>query len=388
MTILRRFALAAAVLAAATLLLEIGARTADRLRGEPYDSAARRDRIERIGRSLDEPSSGAVGGNPGHLLQPYLAWEDADTERRLAEEAPYYASPEAKAAFDVVVLGGSEAAVLGRAGAEALAKSLGRGREVRVHAYALEGYKQPQPLMALLLLLSMGHEPDLVLELDGLDDAIVGWSNGRSGIHPLHPSIARWSKSSGGARSDWELAELFHETHVARERTRAFAGWILSSGLWRSALLEPIAAHRLESLSGQVAACAERAARYLAARPRESELDGPRFPKGDDGIADTIARGWEEASISMQALCARRGIGFVHLLEPAPRENGGSPNEAVASVYPRLRAALARLRGRGIRCLDASELFRGEGFRDAEGRPTARGCEALARAAAEAIGIR
>src|SRR5262249_14005582 len=225
---LRRAALAAAVLAAAAVLLEIGARAADRLRGEPFDATARRDRIEEIGRSLVAPAA-PTSPDPGQLLQPYLAWEDRDTEKRLAEEATEYA----KAAYDVVVLGGSEAAVLGRAGADALRASLRRDpslrdREIRVHAYALEGYKQPQPLMALLLLLSMGHEPDLVLELDGLDDANVGWSNGRSGIHPLHPSIARWSKSSGGARSDWELADLFHETHAARARARAFAAWILS----------------------------------------------------------------------------------------------------------------------------------------------------------------
>jgi hypothetical protein len=379
--VLRLLALSAALLLAAAALLEIGVRAADRLRGDPFDATSSRQRIEGIGRSL-VGTAAPVGRDPGQLLQPYLAWEDADTERRLAEEAREYA----KSAFDVVVLGGSEAAVLGRAGAEALRESLRRDpslrdREIRVHAYALEGYKQPQPLMELLLLLSMGHEPDLVLELDGLDDANLGWSNGRSGIHPLHPSIERWSKSSGGARSDWELAELFHETHAARARARSLAGWIVSSGIWRSALLGPIAERRLESLRGELAACEARAASYLATRPREAELDGPRFPKDDAGIAETIARGWEEASVSMHALCTRRGIGFVHVLEPAPH---GTPSDAVANVYPRLRSALPRLRGRGIPCIDASELFREEGLRDKEGKPTSRGCEVLAGAIADA----
>jgi hypothetical protein len=378
-------ALIAAVLAAAAVILEMGTRVADRLRGQPFDAAASRDRIEGIGRSFDAPAP-AFGGDSEHLLEPYLAWVDADMEKRLAEEAGEYARADAKAAFHVIVLGGSEAAVLGREGAEALRASLRRDpslrdREVRIHAYALEGYKQPQPLMALLVLLAMGHEPDLVLELDGLDDAVLGWSNGRSGVHPLHPSVARWSKSSGGARSDWELADLFHQTHLAREKARSLAGRILSSGIWRSALLEPLAARRLESLRGAVAACEARAAGYLATRPREAELDGPRFPKDDAGIADTIARGWEEASVSMHALCARRGIEFVHVLEPMPDQ---SPSEAVVRVYPRLREAATRLRGRGVRCLDASQLFRGEGLRDADGKPTARGCEVLAGAAADA----
>ena len=345
-----------AVVAAAAVLAEVGVRVVDRLRGRPYDAERTRATVDEICRSLaprvEAEEATQVPGK--RLLQPYVAWQDADMEERFADDAAYYATPAAQAAFDVLVLGGAEAARLGREGAAALATAL-RGdprvgeREVRVHAYALEGFKQPQGLMALAMLLSLGHEPDLVIELDGRDDALLGWSNAKEGTHPLHPSIAHWASASNGMRSDWELVERLYAAQVSRERARAFGERLLAPGVLESAVLAHAGGRRLARLRADAVAAEARVAEYLASRPKEAELGGPRYAKDDGAVAATIADAWAEASIEMHALCAARAIDFVHVLEPEPAGSAGA-----APVYARMRDAVPRIRARGVLFLDTS----------------------------------
>jgi hypothetical protein len=344
------------VVAAAAVLAEVGVRVVDRLRGRPYDAERTRATVDEICRSLaprvEAEEATQVPGK--RLLQPYVAWQDADMEERFADDAAYYATPAAQAAFDVLVLGGAEAARLGREGAAALAAAL-RGdprvgdREVRVHAYALEGFKQPQGLMALAMLLSLGHEPDLVIELDGRDDALLGWSNAKEGTHPLHPSIAHWASASNGMRSDWELVERLYAAQVSRERARAFGERLLAPGVLESAVLAHAGGRRLARLRADAVAAEARVAEYLAQRPKEAELGGPRYAKDDASVAATIADAWAEASIEMHALCAARAIDFVHVLEPEPAGSAGA-----APVYARMRDAVPRIRARGVLFLDTS----------------------------------
>jgi hypothetical protein len=270
----------------------------------------------------------------------------------MIDDAEAYAREDAKAAFDVLLVGGTAASELGAR--PALAEKLradprARNRELRLHVYAEPGFKEPQPMILLGCLFSFGHEPDLVVALDGRDEARIGARNAASRAHPLFPSIEHWARASRGMRTDWELAVRIHEVKAARDAARKFGERALALGLDRSAFLGHFALGRLAGLRERALREGRELEAYVAGRPRDAELEGPRFDAGAESVATTIAGGWERAVRQMHALCAARGIPFLEVLEPIPDSEDGRAVEE-------LRAAAARLDASGITVEDASRL--------------------------------
>jgi hypothetical protein len=88
----------------------------------------------------------------------------------------------------------------------------------------------------------------------------------------------------------------------------------------------------------------------------------------------------------MRAMCASRGIAYLHVLEPA----GPGAGAGVERVHPQLREAGKRLAERGIAFLDGASVLgdrAGELF-DGAGRLGDRGFEILAESAARALPVR
>ena len=82
---------------------------------------------------------------------------------------------------------------------------------------------------------------------------------------------------------------------------------------------------------------------------------------------------WVESSRSLQALCASRGVFYLHALQPTLLDEGSKPvtpeerefmnpdeflAKGVRLGYPRLRAAAERLAQLGIPFVDCSDAFR------------------------------
>jgi hypothetical protein len=222
-------------------------------------------------------------------------------------------------------------------------------------------------MILLGCLFSFGHEPDLVLAVDGRDEARIGARNAASGTHPLFPSVEDWARASRGMRTDWALVERIHELEAARGAARAFGERLLALEVDRSAFLGHFALGRLAALRERSLREGRDLLAFVARRPRDAELEGPRFDAGAEAVAGTIARGWERAAALLNALCAARGIGFLQFLEPIP---AAEETRAVEE----LRAAAARLRASGVPVEDLSRLPT-----DGDGEP------ALAEAIAAAL---
>jgi hypothetical protein len=331
--------------------LEIGARIYDRMRGNPWDAESSRAATRRLCDALALESSALPEAGEHEplaretkMLQPYVGWELPSTQMRIAGDVEYYRGA-GRETFDVCVLGGSAANAL----ADALAQDPGlRGRSVRVHDYACDGYKQPQTSKLLGWLLALGHRPDAVVEIDGAGEAALDRDNARAGTHPGYPSIAAWNDAAGGMRSDWEMVDRLHDTREARDRTRAFGEWFLDSGLWRSCFLDHLGSMRLRTLDAARLAARRRLEDYVRDRPESEELRGPAFGHGEAEIDDAIVSTWERATQSISAMCAARDIPFLLVLAPA-----GADEDRVA---PRLRAAAGKLSGPGARFLDLSAM--------------------------------
>jgi len=376
------------VVAVATLVgAELGSRLLDRLRGRPWDGEARRAEIEAAcevlsrrafipGRHQDREDAG--NDSSMAILSPYSGWEHMRTHPNLAAELAHYQSAEGKTAYDVCVLGGSVAQSFAQVGGPRLAAELRKdprfaGRDVRVHDDACAGYKQPQPLMVLAYLLARGHEPDAVIEIDGFNEAALGWSNRELGANPAYPFLPNWARATNGLEADPGMLEDLHEVVASQKRASAFGERFLASGLWRSSVLGHAGELRLAKLREDYVSAYKRYTEGLKSRPQREEVKGPRIEGDDERTIEMLVRSWEESSISMSALCEQRGILYLHVLQPALPDPGTKPLtageiergqadpswiEGVQKLYPRLREAGERLAGRGIAFFDATGVLR------------------------------
>lgn len=347
----RRLVLLVAFVVVAAVGAEVGTRIYDRLRGRTFDPEGSRAAIRHLCDALALESSvvpeavrNEAGAREPKLLSPFVGWELASTQMRIAADIEYYRAPK-RETYDLCVLGGSSAGAV----ADAIAKDEGlRAKHVRVHDYSVAGYKEPQMSMLLAWLLALGHRPDAVVEIDGQDEVLLPEANAAAGTHPGYPSIAAWGDAAGGMRSDWEMVERLHATRAARDRTRAFGEWLLDSGLWRSCLLQHLAELRLSALDDERLEARTRLEEYVRTRPEDVELRGPAFDSGSPAVEDAIVSTWESASRSLAAMCAARGIPFVLVLAPA---EPGAPDAAAS-----LRTAGEMVTGPTSRFLDLSEL--------------------------------
>lgn len=366
---------------------ELGSRLLDRLRGRPWDAEVRRAAVEETCRVLSRRTY-IPGGHQDLdlagadssmiILSPYSGWEHLRTHPSLAAELAHYRSPEGEAAYDICILGGSVAQSFAQVGGRHLVERLREDprfadRDVRVHDDACAGYKQPQPLMVLAYLFARGHEPDAVIEIDGFNEAALGWGNARLGANSAYPFLPNWARATNGLELDPQTLEDLHDVRASQTRASEFGEWFLASGWWRSSFLGHAGSLRLEHLRQEYVAAFRRYAEGLRSRPQWMEVKGPRIGGDDERTIEALVRSWEESSISMQGLCERRGVLYLHVLQPALPDPGTKPLtateierggadpswiEGVVKLYPRLREAGGRLTGRGIAFFDATGVLR------------------------------
>jgi hypothetical protein len=390
---MRRILIALAVLVLGAGALELGARLVDRARGSPWDAEESKAEVASLLAALSAPwvppgAPPAGAENDADAgLQPFTGWQPAEVQARIADDLDAYERPDSSAIYDVCLLGGSGAAAFADEAGQGFLETLARdprlaGREIRLHPYGIEGTKQPQAERLLAYLLSLGHRPDAVIEIDGLDEAGIGWSNAMQGTSPLYPSAEIWARLTQGLRFDWDMVELLHELEEARSEAKASCERHLRLRLWRSCVLDHAGSHLLDWQLRRVEAAEAAIRAYVAQRAREAELRGPRTSTEPEALAATIVSAWEEASVDMHALCESRGIAYLHVLEPEPVEGGGGKPRSSAGVElvrPRLRDAGERLKARGIAFLDGDSAL---------GDRSAASAAGLAEAAARALPVR
>jgi hypothetical protein len=374
------------------LVLEGGYRLVLRAQGAAHSASARKSAYEgNLGWILrphgqlalgtadlgeDAPDIGGTQ-NIGTVLSPYLGVDQSALLADYLPRAEYFAGPEAEQNFDVLVLGGSVAAILVQHASEALAAAFAAdprlaGREVRVHGQARPGFKAPQTSILCNLLFQLGWRPDLVVLLDGFNEVAMGNENRVMGGHPLYPSIVVWTHLA--PETDLRKADIDQlvELRLAEQSSRRLLEATLRLGLYRSAL----ASRLMDALLSRPAARHTRALQALEpsgdAEGLPLALRGPPPPADVEVGLAAILRIWVESSTSLAAACDARGIPFVHVLQPTLYDVGAkpiTPNEArsgrispawkegVIAGYPRLREQGQELRRRGVQFFDGSRLF-------------------------------
>jgi hypothetical protein len=250
-----------------------------------------------------------------------------------------------------------------------------RGRRLVPLSVAHGGYKQPQSLLALAYLLSLGAKLDAVLLIDGFNEiALPPLENVPRSVFPFFPrgwdyrvadlDLATETRALLGeaaflVRRRSELARFVQASRLRHSRTLLLAWWLADR--W---IATELSQRRLD-LAG------ERTRDQL-----EYVATGPRWPLRDQAsMYRDLVSVWKESSFEMQALCDAYGIRFYHLLQPNQHVPGSKPLTAeeralarmigspwaqhVQKSYPLLQEAGRELRAAGVRFHDLTRIFSG-----------------------------
>ena len=433
----RRRVLGCAALAVATLVFAELAAYAGlwALHGRPTGLGelrqARHDRAE-TGGEADTDGEAEVVADAGDLaavlrhggyevLQPYLGFvwtpeADLADHRFLSAfeidrygflvdpgDRPADGAPEP---VEVGIFGGSVANILHLAGRRTFQRVLGEDPEIAergvvLRNYALPGYKQPQQLMTLAWLRSLGQGPDVVVNLDGFNEiALPPTENVPYGTHPLYPRT--WTPRLEGLpdlESQRAAGEVSYLRQQRREVARSFERPLLGhSAVWN--LLWTSRDRRLEAAGG---AAEERLA--AASGGQGSYVShGPAYAATDERMYADLVTAWSATSHAMRAISEDAGLSYHHFLQPNQYLAGSKPlsreeqtlyvtpghayGEQVIAAYPLLIEAGARLQADGVAFHDLTQLFADEErtvYSDDCCHLNAYGNRLMARAVAEAI---
>jgi hypothetical protein len=382
---LKKLAAIGVALVLGLLMAEVAARMWCRSQGQPYDALATARELRNLVSPMDALSTHTIGqGSPqgirSPVLNPYYASED-DHDR--GGVFAYFQNDARPDDYRVLLTGGSVAAFFTMTETEAISHELGRdprlaGRRVVVLNGAEASHKQPQQLNRLALLVSMGHHVDLVVDLNGFNEMAFGVENGLAGRNPAWPTPPSWGLIVAGVTTGSpERMDLMVELWCLRNEAHETLRNVLKHGLQRSCALGQLALGRLRSLSAKRLELQQRLAQLDSsaadARMRH-QVGGPDFDSSLPALLDASERVWTESSRSMRALCESRGIGYLHVLQPALFDEGAKPISAEEKKIvnpspawlvgarvglPRLRAAGAMLAAEGEHFLDASRIFEG-----------------------------
>jgi hypothetical protein len=274
--------------------------------------------------------------------------------------------------FQIGIFGGSAAQWFALQAGDYLADLLDevpelRGRPIKVLNFALASHKQPQSLAVLAYALAVGQRFDLVVTIDGFNEAALGSINAGEGVETSLPAVTM-SKgfetiltaptSDRAVRYLGEIAEARSSVNRAQARYRR-ARLAVSAVLWK--LRRDRARARLESLAADPPAWDSEGVLYTSAR---------YAPEKDPAL--TIADQWAASSRAMAALAKSSGAEYLHTLQPnqyfgsrrfSAEERSvaiaeASPyRQAVQEIYPQLLDRGEALQRDGVQFLDATSLF-------------------------------
>lgn len=275
----------------------------------------------------------------------------------------------------VGMTGGSFAMELNNFGAQKLAEQLqqrlGDGREVHIVRLALAGYKQPQQLMLMSYLYSLGAEFDVLVNLDGFNESILPLTdNHDAGIHYSYPY--RWDARMQDVVDPRQTSRSFEILQLRAQRQQ-LAQSVLASPLRRLALRNLVWKTQDARLVGKLTEAGLQASRFEIESGEGFSSTGPANPDSRDQLTTDVIELWRTSSLQLSRLCAANGTLYVHCLQPNQYLDGSKPlsseeletayaaehpyREYVSSMYPRLRQQKTWFERHGVHWHDMTQAF-------------------------------
>lgn len=278
-----------------------------------------------------------------------------------------------------------------------------RDKEIEIVRLAMPGYKQPQQVMALAYLLSLGAEFDAVVNIDGYNEiALPVCENRVSRVNTVYPRM--WHARLQNVVDPRTYSFSFQLLQARASRQEAAAAICQSWWRW-SATRNLIWILQNQRYSQQIVEAGESLKDNEHRFGRGFASDGPSQQFADDQeLFEQCTALWRDSSLQLAALARGNGAAYVHCLQPNQYVEGSKPmgewerekmiavdqeyGQAVARGYPMLIEAGKSLQERGIAFHDLTQLFatiEEPLYRDPFCHYNERGNEIFAEAVAEKV---
>lgn len=243
-------------------------------------------------------------------------------------------------------------------------------RELVFVRLAQGGYKQPQQLLTVTYLLSLGAAFDYVIALDGFNEvALHEGENAARSVFPAYPR--NWAIRVTALPDPTTLALRGEILHLEQERARwaaRFEGPL--SG--RSPVANLVWLYRDRRLERRRFEAESRLGRH---QPDEDRYvaTGPRVVGRAGRPYQELATVWRRSSIQLHRLCDANGARYFHFLQPNQYVAGSKQltgeelrlahdaehpyRRGVVDGYPDLKREGEALRLEGVRFRDLTTLF-------------------------------
>lgn len=277
------------------------------------------------------------------------------------------------------------------------------GKQIRFVRLAMGGYKQPQQLMALNYLLSLGGELDYLINIDGYNEMVLAVDDNYSAatfmpyprlwhhrlqdlVDPRMTSVS-YQLLSSRARRQW-AASVVNKSWLRHSWTANYV-WLRYDTLTQ---------HRQNELADQLRT-------HQRGKGRAFAKAGPPNNLAHRDAAITEAIGvWTRCSSQLDRLCRANGIRYLHALQPNQYHANSKPLSAeerqqfysldmpaatvIRDAYPLAIIAGQKLRDAGVPFHNMTQLFAAETdtiYIDGFCHYNQRGNDLLAAAIAEAL---
>ena len=342
---------------------------------------------------------------PKHLLSPYFGWidtpgtklKDSLSRDRINRQSEYNKDPDwlyitnnnigfisnldipfIKKENDIliVVLGGSVARWFALQASEVFTKQLQqnyffKGKNIILLNAATGGYKQPQQVNVFTFLLINDVKPDIVLNIDGHNEATLSYSNMANKISPIYPSHSHWAHLTTGVNLSREIREIIMNYQGSIQSRDYYLSLIEKFSY--SNILIYIFLNRSKYWNSKVNQYEQLYVKTIADssnKSRELTIRGPI----DDVNLDYIADIWLKSSKLIHDICSSNKIYYFHILQPTAHDPDrlkilskaeksliGPKNHlraaGIRQLYPLFKARAEELKQYGIRYKDLTDIF-------------------------------
>ncbi len=313
-----------------------------------------------------------------------LPWADLKVNN-IGFSSPYdipYAKKEND--YVVVMLGGSVARWLVLHAGDQFKKELEAspklaGKNVVIINCANEGYKQPQQLMVLASVISLGLEPDAIINIDGFNEAALAYENAvKSRISPQFPHAPNWAHNLSG--NTW--------------RPQTIADVARYDAANKNYLLNLKRSRQVVRISRGLGYFLARRAEYWERQREEAKIDyfdhleevarettdsvfvGPWDPAEKKDPVQACLNLWTRGTKFLATFAKGAGIHYLHVLQPTSKDtvpevskplseeellHTGSTHfwpTGIQALYPRMRHRSRTFEAEGINFADLSMLFK------------------------------
>jgi len=315
----------------------------------------------------------------GYVLDPRRSGNWAVNDYGFLGEPPPFGDDRPET-VSVALLGGSVAENLGIIAGQRLLEEIAkipafRGRRLELSLLALRGMKQPQQLIAIDWLLSLGARFDIVINLDGFNEIVLAGENAMQGTNPFYPR--RWRARVAGlprAEDTSLLGEIRFLESLRRNAAQRFSYSLARLSITANVIqrsTDDLLAERLDGLRARL-----NRSLLLGPLSQGYEATGPTRTHADLAARSRdLAAHWKRTTVLLAERSRSSDFRYFHFLQPNQWVEGSKifsaderalarpddyfHREAAIVGYGELVAAGSQLANEGVEFTDLTTLFQG-----------------------------